>query len=188
VSLGLTRIKLGTLRGHFSDPEIIRQFDEVTQLMKQIIAEIRSLTFELSPPILYEFGLEPALEWLASSMQAQHQLKCTFKTSGDGKALQQEYNVLMFQAARELLVNVVKHSRARQVALELIKSQDKVQVQVRDDGVGFDASQAMLTPEKTLGFGLFSVRERIHLLGGVFAIESQPGHGTCVTLTLPVTA
>lgn len=186
VSLGLTRIKLGTLRGQFSDGEIIKQFDDITQLMKQIIAEIRSLTFELSPPILYEFGLEPALDWLAGNMQAQHQLKCTFETHGEARALQQECNVLLFQGARELLVNVVKHAHAKHAELQLIKEDHCVRVKVRDDGVGFDASQAMLTPEKTLGFGLFSVRERINLLGGTFAIESQQGHGTCVTLTLPV--
>lgn len=185
VSLGLTRIKLGQLRAHFSDPEIARQFDDITQLMKQIIAEIRSLTFELSPPILYEFGLEPALEWLALNMQGQHQVKCTFQTTGDGKALSQEYNVLLFQGARELLVNVVKHAHAKEVKVELVKEPERVKVQVRDDGIGFDASQAMLTPEKTLGFGLFSVRERINLLGGTFTIESQAGHGTCVTLSLP---
>jgi signal transduction histidine kinase len=185
VSLGLTRIKLGTLRGQFSEPELVRQFDEISQLMKQIISEIRTLTFELSPPILYEVGLEAALEWLATRMQTQHQLSCQFKAHGSDAPLKQELDVLLFQTARELLVNVVKHARATRVSVELTKESQQVQLKVTDDGTGFDAAETMRTPEKTLGFGLFSMRERVNLVGGTFAIESRQGQGTCVTLSLP---
>jgi len=188
VSLGLTRIKLGSLRAQFSDAEFIKHFDEISQLIKQIIGEIRTLTFELSPPILYEFGLEPALDWLAGNMQSQHQLTCTFEAQGEGVALEHEFNVLLFQGARELLANVVKHARAKEASLKLIKEKQWVRIQVRDDGVGFDAALALPTPAKSQGFGLFSMRERITLLGGSFAIESRQGQGTCVTLSLPVSA
>lgn len=188
VSLGLTRIKLGTLRSEIKEPDAARQMDEISQLMKQVIDEIRSLTFELSPPILYEVGLEAALEWLVNRMRVQHQLKCTLTTQGTDAPLKQELDVIVFQAARELLVNVVKHARARTVSLELTKEKSFVRLIVRDDGVGFDVSETMRSPEKTMGYGLFSMRERVNLLGGNFAIESKQGQNTCVTLTLPLAA
>ena len=186
VSLGLTRIKLGTLRGEIRQPDAARQLDEISLLMKQVIEEIRTLTFELSPPILYEVGLEAALEWLANRMRSQHQLKCTLVAQGTETPLKQELDVLIFQAARELLANVVKHARARTVSLELSKEHDLVKLMVRDDGIGFDVTETMRSPEKTLGYGLFSMRERVNLLGGRFAIDSRQGQGTCVTLSLPL--
>ena len=185
-SLALTRIKLGTLRGRLSDTDVIAQIDDIAGVLKQMIGEIRSLTFELSPPILYEFGLDAALEWLTTHVKKQHDLSCEFKTSGVARPFAPKTDVLLFQATRELLTNVVKHAQAKQATVTVLKETDCVSVKVEDNGVGFDTPDGMLTPGQTKGFGLFSIRERIEHLGGKFEIRSGRGHGTCISLTLPV--
>lgn len=183
--LGLTRIKLGDLRSELSEPQLVTKVDYIRNLMKTIIGEIRSLTFELSPPILYEFGLEAALEWLANTMHKQHNLQCEFKSDGTRLPLKQEYSVILFQTVRELLANVAKHASAKHVTVEITRTTGQVSVRVVDDGAGFDTSQ--LTPGTVKsGFGLFSIRERLRHLGGTFSIESKPGRGTSAVLALPV--
>jgi PAS domain S-box-containing protein len=186
-TLALARIKLGSLRDRCADAALLSQLDEVTSLLKQMVAEVRSLTFDLSPPILYEFGLEAALEWLANSMQTQHDLDCTFQSKGATSPFRQQTDVLLFQAARELLTNVVKHAHARAALVSVQKNDNEVRVTIEDRGVGFDTSKNVLNAKQKEGFGLFSIRERIRHLGGTFEITSDPGHGTCVSLTLPVT-
>ena len=186
-TLALARIKLGSLRDRCADnAALLVQVDEVTSLLKQMVTEIRSLTFELSPPILYEFGLEAALEWLANRMQAQHDLDCAFQCGGAASPFRQQTDVLLFQAARELLTNVVKHAHAKAVRVSVQKNDKEVRVTIEDHGIGFDTSKNVLHAKQKEGFGLFSIRERIRHLGGTFELTSDPGHGTCVSLTLPV--
>ena len=185
-SLALTRIKLGTLRGRLTDADVIAQIDDIAQVLKQMIGEIRSLTFELSPPILYEFGLDAALEWLTTHVKKQHELTCGFNTTGAARPFAHKTDVLLFQATRELLTNVVKHAQAKQATVAVRKEPERVCVTVEDDGIGFDTPDRLLTPGQTKGFGLFSIRERIEHLGGTFEIRSGRGHGTCISLTLPV--
>jgi len=187
-SLALARIKLGALRARLAQPELAAETDEVSHVLKQIVSEVRSLTFELSPPILYEFGLDAALEWLTDSVQKQHGLTCRFESRGESKKLSQESSVLLFQSARELLTNVVKHARAKTAAVRVVKDEHLVNVTVEDDGGGFDPAKAMLISETTKCFGLFSIRERISHMGGTFAVDSDAGRGTRVTLSLPVGA
>ena len=187
-SLALSRIKLGTLRARMTDRDVVAEIDEITQVLKQMIAEVRSLTFELSPPVLYEFGLNAALEWLTGNVKKQHALACSFESRGVAGPLKQETSVVLFQAARELLTNVVKHAHAQTVTVSVVKDEKDVHVSVADDGSGFNAPQALASSETARGFGLFSIRERINHLGGSFAIDSKPGHGTCVSLALPVSS
>ena len=185
-TLALVRIKLGSLREHCADTALLNHIDEITPLLKQMVTEIRSLTFELSPPILYEFGLEAALGWLAQSIQTQHHLDCAFHSKGEASPFRPQTDVLLFQAARELLTNVVKHAHAKVALVSVHKSDKEVCVSIEDHGVGFDSAKSVVNAKQTEGFGLFSIRERVRHLGGTFEIKSEPGHGTCVTLTLPI--
>jgi PAS domain S-box-containing protein len=186
-TLALARIKCGTLREHCADANLRNQIDEIVPLLKQLVSEIRSMTFELSPPILYEFGLQAALEWLANSMQTQHHLDCSFQSSGDAKPFRQQTDVVLFQAARELLTNVVKHAQTHEALVSIQTGEKDVCVKIEDKGAGFDTSSGGIPTKQAGGFGLFSIRERIQHLGGTVEIKSDPGHGTCISLTLPVT-
>jgi CheY-like chemotaxis protein len=93
---------------------------------------------------------------------------------------------MLFQAVRELLFNVVKHAFTRKVSLELTRTNDQIQVVVEDNGVGFDPKEIRGEQGYSGGFGLFSIRERISLLGGRMEIDSASGRGARFKLTIPV--
>jgi len=185
-NLGISKIKLESLRQSVSSPDVAESLNEIGELIGQTIESSRSLTFELSPPVLYELGFEPAVEWLVRHTRRRHGLSTDFKSDGRPKPLDHDVRVLLFQAVRELLVNVVKHAKATSVTVSTRRVGDKIQVSVADDGVGFDISELSSQGYKTGGFGLFNIRERLGQIGGRLNVESKPGLGTKVTLVAQI--
>jgi signal transduction histidine kinase len=143
------------------------------------------LTFKISPPILYELGLEAALEWLTERFGREHGLLTFFESDRQPKSLDEDLKILVFQAVQELLVNVVKHANARNLKVSVWREGDILQVGVEDDGVGFNPQDLGLRHGEG-GFGLFSIRERLRPLGGNLRVSSEPGQGTEVTLSVPL--
>jgi signal transduction histidine kinase len=87
---------------------------------------------------------------------------------------------------RELLVNIRKHAKAKKVKISIKRNKDNIQIEVKDDGVGFDISVLDSYCEKDIGFGLLNIRERIDIVGGSFEIESNKNKGTKITLKAPI--
>jgi PAS domain S-box-containing protein len=179
-SLAFARLKLAAL---MKDNEAIA---EVRELIEQAIVDTRSLTFELSPPVLYELGLVAAIEWLTRKFQQEHRIQTRFHDDGQPKPLDENFRVVLFQSVRELLVNVVKHARASHVQVLLRRDADALRIIIEDDGIGFDVSGASAKREAARSFGLFNIRERVEYLGGRVKIRSEPGRGTRVTLIAPL--
>jgi len=163
---------------------------EVITLIQQILTEsieaTRSLTFELSPPVLYDRGLGQALEWLGDWMQAKHGLLVTVEADEQADMLSQEVRILLFQATRELLFNVVKHAHVNKAGVRLCQTAGEVRIVVADQGVGFDLQQKFSGHGSSGGFGLFSIRERLELVGGKMEVDTAPGSGSRFTLTVPL--
>jgi signal transduction histidine kinase len=107
-------------------------------------------------------------------------------SDGLPKPLGEGAQVVLFQAARELLANVGKHARASRASLTVARDGETLTVEVADDGIGFDPTAVKPPHVEHGGFGLFSIRERLRLLGGVMTIDSAPGRGTRVRLTAPL--
>jgi len=181
--LALAQIKLGAVRESAGNA-LAGPMDEIRRLVEQTIQYTRSLTFELSPPILYDLGFEAAVEWLAEMMQEQHGLRIEVQAAKGPKLLNDEIKVLLFQAVRELLVNVIKHAQASRVRIAIGREGQDMRIKVEDNGVGLPIS--LDAPLGGRGFGLFSIRERLKYLGGHLKAESEPGQGTRVTLTVPL--
>ncbi len=181
-TLAVIRLKLAAIQKPPTDG-YSKQVANIMELVDQAIQGTRSLTFDLSPPILYELGLEAALEWLAEQFQKQHDITFKFEDDGQPKPLSDASRGLLFMAVRELLVNVVKHAQAKNVDISISQESGKLRVIVQDDGVGFNDSQI---EEQTDGFGLFSIRERLRHIDGNFILKSHRGHGTCVSLVAPL--
>jgi PAS domain S-box-containing protein len=160
--------------------------EEIRKLMEESIRYTRSLVFELSPPILYDLGFEPAMEWLAEHMEQQYGLVVAVEDDGQDKDLDNEVRVVLFRAVRELLFNVLKHAQAHCAIVRMLRNGEHFEVRVEDDGVGFDPEQLAATSAKGGGFGLFSIRERLHYFGGGMEIDSRPGQFTSVVLTVPL--
>jgi len=159
---------------------------KVRDLIRQSLEASRSLTGELSPPRLYQGGLTPALNWLLRWMQENLALDVNLELVGRDAPLTVDLTILIFQAVRELLFNVVKHAKAKSARVQLVERDDQLEVIVADDGVGFDLTH--LRPEEQMSgdFGLFSIRERLGYLGGRMEIVSSPGQGSRVSLHIPV--
>ena len=159
---------------------------KIDDLLDQSIAVSRGLTGELSPPILHEGGLVAALEWLARWMLDKHGLAVGLDVRGKVGELPEDITVLLFQSARELLFNVVKHARTVAARVHLDRTNDSLCLTVADEGAGFDPADLEDRGERQGGLGLFSIRERVGLLGGSMDIDAAPGRGSRFTLAVPV--
>jgi PAS domain S-box-containing protein len=181
-TLAVLNIKLDVLRKAVSSTSMARPLEEISQLTELLIQETRSLMFELSPPVLYELGLEAALEWLGVHIQEKFGLLVQVVDDRELKVLDDDVRTLLFKAVRELVTNIVTHARAHHAKVSVNREGDAIRISVEDDGAGFEPSKI----SQNGGFGLFSIRERLKHLGGHLEIESQPGHGTRVTLSAPM--
>jgi len=187
--LATAKMKVAPLRTALGAGLSGERLAEVQGLVEEALGETRSLTYQLSPPILYQLGLEAALKWLAENSERQHGFGVTFTRQGESAALGEETSVVLFSAVRELLVNVAKHARARVVDVRLRWFEDAIEVLVHDDGQGFRthvAPDGAGIPESHDGFGLFNIQERVGDLGGRLRLRSEPGKGTAIKIRLPL--
>ena len=168
------------------EPALREAAAEVDDLISQCIEVSRSLTGELSPPILHEGGLIPALEWLVRWMKSKHGLEVELEVLDLLAPQSENITVLLFQSVRELLFNVVKHAAVKKAHVEVRRRGQYVQVRVQDEGAGFDPPAAFQTGGPKGGYGLFSIRERLDLMGGRMDIRSRPGKGSRFTLLAPL--
>ncbi len=185
-SLAISKIKLGELQDSLSSSHLASLTNEVRSLLEQTIQDTRSLTFELSPPILYELGLEPAVEWFVEQIQERQGIPIKLNYDSQPKPLDERVRFLIFRATRELLLNVAKHSRARKAKVSITRKGDQLRVDVEDDGIGFEAANMVFHGGTSGGFGLFSIQERLYHLGGRLIIKSKAGKGTLATLVAPL--
>lgn len=131
-------------------------------------------------------GLEAALEWLTEHFQERHKLKCAFHFAGSPSGLSTDVAVTLFQSTRELLFNVVKHAGAKEAAVTISKANGQLSIIVSDDGKGFNLLATTHRIEKMSGFGIFSIRQRLHFIGGDLNIRSDKKQGTQITMTAPL--
>jgi CheY-like chemotaxis protein/anti-sigma regulatory factor (Ser/Thr protein kinase) len=168
------------------DPSVREAGREVARLLDEAIEHARSLTRELSPPILQAGGLIPALDWLGKWMEEKHHLRVDVQTEADAVPDTEDLTLLFFQAVRELLFNVVKHAKVQAARVELTRQDGQIVICVADTGAGFDPSFLWVEGGVVGGFGLFSIRQRLELMGGRLDIASFPGQGSRITLLAPL--
>ncbi len=183
--LALMKMKLGTLLNRDESRPICTDLDEISELLAQVIRDARVLTSELSPPVLYELGLLPGIEWLLARHREERGVSVSMKDDGEPKPLDRDVEVLLFRSVRELLINSAKHSGAENVSVTLRRSGHRLRIEVCDDGVGFAESPSMEATDGS-GFGLFSIRERLNHLNGCFEVQDLAGGGTCCVLEVPL--
>ena len=159
---------------------------EIRKAIEACIQEVRTLTFQISPPLLYELGFEAAIDWLCEWAFDYHGLEVQFHDDGQTQQLGEEVRGTLFQAVRELLVNIAKHGQTKQAEISLKKNDSTLVLKVADQGAGFDLTTVAVKREHKSGFGLFNIRQRIGYLGGEVRVESRPGRGTSVTLIVPL--
>lgn len=156
---------------------------EAQKNLEQAITAARSLNFELFPPVLARAGLPAALNWLAGWTRDKYRIQVEFQADPLADSARKDVRTLLFESVRELILNAVKHARADRITLQLALSGENLCITVADEGAGFDVARLNDRSKRDQsGWGLFSIRERLTLLGGEFSIRSTPGSGTRVCL------
>ncbi|HWR11648.1 MAG TPA: PAS domain S-box protein [Rectinemataceae bacterium] len=182
-SLALLRIKLGILGETLSPGPAQTEIAQIRDQLGKTLGQTRSLVFDLSPPVLHHLDLTAALEWAGEKICQDHGLRFVCSDDGEPKPLSDEWKILLFRCVREIMMNAVKHAKATRLTLAMERLGGLICVTVEDDGCGFDVSRLDWRNHK-VGFGLFSVRECLDALGGRCEIDSEPGRGTRVSLTI----
>jgi signal transduction histidine kinase len=179
-SINLARIKLSDLMLHGETGVFAGAISEVVDIVDDARSVIRTLEFDLSPPVLRELGLEPALQWLAEQMHADYGLQVSLSDDEETKPLGQASRAVVFRAVRELLINVARHAGTRRAHVDTQREGAQLVVTVSDEGSGFDFARI------SKGLGLTGIQERFAHLGGSVVINSAPAEGTVITLSLPL--
>ncbi|MEU6721382.1 sensor histidine kinase [Nonomuraea sp. NPDC046802] len=149
-------------------------------LARESLTEVRRALHELRPGPLTEARLPEALSALVTGWGDRHELPATLTVTGTARPLHPEVEVTLFRAVQEALVNVARHARAGRTVVTLSYMEDVVVADVRDDGVGFTPSAV-----SSEGFGLTAMRQRVNRLAGNLGVESAPGQGTAISVSVP---
>ncbi len=183
--LAAAKMRLGALLAQQPEAEIASSLKVVEELLAGAIDETRTLSFELSSPVLYELGLEQALRSLGSDILEANGIDFEIAGSIASAPLTEDVRVTLYRVVQELLFNIVKHAGARQAGLAMHRVKGEVRITVEDDGVGIGSDESGQRLSATGGLGLFGVRERLHHLGGRLEIESDPELGTRMVVAVP---
>jgi signal transduction histidine kinase len=160
------------------------------ELAISILDGVHRLMLDLRPSVLDDMGLIAALNWFAENRLATLGIRFHIETSGRERRLPPHIEVTLFRMAQEAIFNIAQHSRAESSIISLEFEKKSVKLEIEDDGSGFDAhrvGELFVKPDGKRGLGLLGIKERAELLGGSFAVTSEPGSGTRVTITVPIT-
>ena len=186
-TLAVTKMQLGSILADFDHQDLKNRIASTREMITQTIGDVRHLTFEISPPIIYELGLMAALEWLTENLRKQHGLNVDIIAADErDQELSTDTSVFLFRTCNELLVNIVKHSGATNAYIHINIGSKLITLKITDNGAGFDPIllHEGFDPSER-GFGLFSIQEQLQHLGGTMEIDSTPDQGSTVKIALP---
>lgn len=162
--------------------EALKKAAQGKELVEDLLNRVSALSLELRPPMLDDLGLLPALLWHVNRFQEQSGVEVEFKHSGiENRRFDPQTETTAYRIVQESLTNVARHARANRVRLEVRIRGEAMEIQIEDDGAGFDPQVAL-----ALNRGLSGMRERVQLVGGTFQVESEKGKGTRKLIRLPL--
>jgi signal transduction histidine kinase len=171
-----------TLKPSGSRDQILEKVDYLKKLADETANRVRKLCTELRPSILDDLGLLVALEWQAREFQTRTNIRCEFVQHLDAVDLDSEKSTAVFRIFQEILTNVARHSKASKVRVTLKAGKNRLLLQIKDNGCGF--SKGSLADGGSLG--ILGMHERAALFDGELVIQSAPGKGTAVTVSVPM--
>ncbi len=183
-TLSLAFIKLSSVVQGDYPPHVQKTLSETSELLNNAISESRTLTYDLSPPILYELGLIPAFKWKLEQIEEKFEIRTTLVGEDQVIGIKKEFNIFLYRIVAELLNNVIKHARANLIELEVKKEKNFYYISVHDNGIGFQ-KQFKKKASNGSGFGLMSITERLDSIKGRLEINSELGKGTTATVIVP---
>lgn len=182
----LSKLRLEMARKGLSDSETCSHLDEACRNLENAISHVRNITFELSPPVLYELGFSPAVEWLVEKLERQSDIKISCQFKNIPSEMSDDIKSFLFRAVRELLTNVIKHADATVADVSASVIKGDLRVSVTDNGKGMLGLSDHESSDKNSSFGLFSIREQARTLGGFLSIGRNRNGGSRVSISLPL--
>jgi PAS domain S-box-containing protein len=187
-SLVISKMRINELK---KNPQL-KLIDEDLKFIEMHISEAlensRKITYELSPPVLYQLGIVDALNWLLDDVEVTHKIACLVNSNVTNIKLSDIKAILLYRSIQEVITNSIKYANASLITLNIDKNNLGVDIFITDNGVGFDTSALKnLRNHSGSGFGLFTVQERIRNIQGKFTIASEINVGTSVKIFIPLT-
>ncbi len=188
IGQSLTALKINLEGLQRSAPAFAKmpRIGESIEIVAQLIQEIRDMSLALRPSILDDFGLMPALRWYTRRQAERTGVVIDLMEAGTPTRAPPPIETACFRIAQEALTNIARHSKAKHVKLTVSHSGTKIELEVKDDGIGFDPVEARENLQHGRSHGLLGMQERARLLGGQIDIDAAPGKGTCIKAEFPL--
>jgi signal transduction histidine kinase len=166
-------------------PFNLEEISKIEEYLELSMMEIKSLVYQISPPILDDFEIDTILEFLIEENNKTHNLNIKYIKHIDNPVhIDKTKRILVYRVISELITNIRKHSGSKDAEIEISKSENLILLRIEDAGVGFD--QNKYTNKNFCGFGIYSISERIENLGGNFSLFSKPNVGTKILFSIPL--
>ena len=165
-----------------------QMIESMSQLLQTMSNDIRSISHNLMPNVLVDFGLVAALENLCQRVNSSGKVQANFYHSEIREQIRRKISLGLYRIAQELINNAVKYAQAHTINVQLIRHSDSIVLMVEDDGIGFAPHQSESPHTMDKGIGLRNIQTRVRSLGGSFILESQPGEGVLATIEVPLKA
>jgi signal transduction histidine kinase len=161
--------------------------EAIVSHIAETIKETRRISANLRPLMLDDLGMLATIEWYTRQIrQSYGNIRLIREIDVQEEEIPEEFKIVFYRVLQEAVNNAVKHSRADTIKIRFRKREAHFELEVEDNGSGFDLSEAFSRQDRLSGFGLKSMQERAEICGGVLNIHTQPGEGTCVRVTLAV--
>jgi two-component system sensor histidine kinase UhpB len=183
IKLDLAMLEAG-LRGHASPPGLHAQAQSMRTLIDETVTSVRRIAAGLRPTVLDDLGLVPALEWLAHDFEGRYGIRVHLRLANGERNFSAAASTAVYRIVQEALTNVARHAQATEVRVETSRAGAEWRLEVADNGRGI----APGAPRSERSFGLLGIRERARQLNGTVSIDTSPGEGLCLSVTLPVAA
>ena len=184
-SLVVSKMNLKEMLSGSKDDHFRTQIEITYKLITEALNNSRKITYDLSPPVLYELGIIETMHWLTEKIASENKIRTSFHSEFDEIKLPDSELILLFRIIQELMYNSVKHANANKISINFFKSGKDLHIVLEDDGKGFNTSK-LSDNSKRNGFGIFAVKERIKNLSGTFSIKSAPGKGCRSEIFIPL--
>jgi len=181
-------ISLALVEEAVSEASAHERIGEARALAHQTLRAVRNLSIDLRPSALDDLGLLPALRWYVKEYQQKCGIAVELVATGLRERLPTEVETAVYRIVQESLTNTARHGHAQRVWVTVMEEPERLQVIVRDDGVGFDAQATLKKPWQDRGLGLAGMQERAMLVNGALAVKSRQGEGVTIEVTIPIPA
>lgn len=184
-SLAALLLELSVLAGENAEPRLDARIARIRTIVSDVLDEVRLVAHTVHPRVLDDLGLTAALQLLARETLERSDVMVTFAGPASLRSIDAASASTLYRVAQEAVGNAIRHARATRVSIGIAQRNGAVELEVSDDGIGFDTRDV---ERRRPGMGLFTMRERAALVGGRLTLQSLPGAGTRVLVAVPVTA